>query len=388
MSELINTSDNPATIRWKLLTSASALALTATVSCSGLARAEDTDHPQIWIELGGQMEHVSGQGQVFDPAFIVANPDSPVLGPTTPLQAQRPATFSFGEDGKISFQPESSDWIFSAAIRYGRSSNTRHVDHQKSEVHFKYYNGNVPHGSPITVADFADTHASRSERHVVLDFTAGKDVGLGMFGSQSSSTLNFGVRFAQFTSKAAFDVRARPDLGEKYFTYGPYKFLLSHWHTYHATGHASREFHGVGPTLSWNGSAPFAGNPHDGELNIDWGINAAVLFGKQKARVSHHASGHYITPTNKFLNHGLISSYSALPHYDPPPSNRYGSRSVIVPNVGGSVGLSWRLQDFKVSLGYRADFFFGAMDTGIDAVKKSNLTFNGPYASISVGLGD
>ena len=58
------------------------------------------------------------------------------------------------------------------------------------------------------------------------------------------------------------------------------------------------------------------------------------------------------------------------------------------PMSAALLGLSWRVQDFKVSMGYRADFFFGAMDTGIDAAKKSNTTFNGPYASISVGLGN
>ena len=104
MSELINTRDNRATIRWKLLTSASALALTAAVSTVTVARAEDADRPLIWIELGGQMEHVGGQGAVFSPAFLAANPNSPVLGSVTPLQAQQPSTFSFGEEAKISYR--------------------------------------------------------------------------------------------------------------------------------------------------------------------------------------------------------------------------------------------------------------------------------------------
>ena len=54
MSELIQKNDNRATIRWKLLTGASALALTAYVSSAGMAKAEDTDRPPIWIELGGR----------------------------------------------------------------------------------------------------------------------------------------------------------------------------------------------------------------------------------------------------------------------------------------------------------------------------------------------
>ena len=41
MSELIQKHDNRATIRWKLLTGASALALTAYVSSTAMAGAED-----------------------------------------------------------------------------------------------------------------------------------------------------------------------------------------------------------------------------------------------------------------------------------------------------------------------------------------------------------
>ncbi len=44
--------------------------------------------------------------------------------------------------------------------------------------------------------------------------------------------------------------------------------------------------------------------------------------------------------------------------------------------------------DAKISLGYKADFFFGAIDGGIDARKNENRAFFGPYASISIGLGD
>ena len=59
-----------------------------------------------------------------------------------------------------------------------------------------------------------------------------------------------------------------------------------------------------------------------------------------------------------------------------------------MPNLGGFAGLSYRMQDFKVSFGYRADFFFNAIDGGIDTRKEENRGFFGPYASISVGLGD
>lgn len=386
MSELIGTRDNRATIRWKLLTSASALALTVYASA---AKAEDADRPLIWLELGGQMETIGGQGEVFAPPFLAANPDSPVLQKVTPLQAQKLPKFNFGEDGKISFQPEGSDWVFSAALRYGRSVNSRHVDHQTHGVYYKYYtaNGagkNAAPCTPCTAADFADTKAHHSESHAILDFQVGKDVGLGMFGKDSSSVLSFAVRFAQFTSNATFDIRARPDLQFKYLpiSSGSAHFKLPYFNTYHATGHASRSFRGVGPSLSWNGSAPFAGSRQDGELEVDWGVNAGILFGKQKARARHQEIAHYNSPTAIFVGRFYPTAYPTRYNH----STR--SRSITVPNVGGSIGLSWRVQDFKVSMGYRADVFFGAMDTGINAVKNSNATFNGPYASISIGLGD
>ena len=72
-------------------------------------------------------------------------------------------------------------------------------------------------------------------------------------------------------------------------------------------------------------------------------------------------------------------------HRHPAPSDR--SRSVVVPNLGGFAGLSMNYPNAKVSFGYRADFFFGAMDTGIDARHSSNVGFHGPFATISIGLG-
>jgi hypothetical protein len=41
-----------------------------------------------------------------------------------------------------------------------------------------------------------------------------------------------------------------------------------------------------------------------------------------------------------------------------------------------------------VSLGYRADFFFNIMDGGIDTRKGEDRAIHGPFAKISVGLGD
>jgi iron complex outermembrane recepter protein len=388
MNELMNARNSRQDFRWQLLTTVSALALLASVNIHDAKAADqDADHPTIWIELGGQLEHVSGQGDNFPVAFLAANPNSPVLHPVSPLQAENPPPFEFAEEGKISFQPEGSDWVVSVAVNFGRSSNFKHVDHQTQGTYALSIAG---HRSIHTAADFADTQVHRRESHAILDFSAGKDVGLGIFGRTGSSVLSLGVRFAQFTSKATFDVRARPDLVVNYkygsFAGFPVKLPLAHFNTYHVTGQASRSFHGIGPSLSWNGSAPFAGTPQNGELSFDWGANAAVLFGRQKARVRHQESAHYEAPGCRAFGAGPCSSPYAVV-YQHPVGGRDTDRSAIVPNLGGFAGASWRIENFKASIGYRADFFFGAIDGGIDTRKSETLGFYGPFASVSVGLG-
>jgi iron complex outermembrane receptor protein len=393
MSELINKNDNRSTIHWKLLTGASALALTAYVTSTAVANAEDASQPQIWIELGGQLSRLNDGQEIFTPAF----PNSPsrpsIFSPSQKFETS--PLYSIDEEGKLSFQPENSDWVFSAAIRYGRSASNNHVSQQTSPktFHFqRHYYGKTFSYSNIPVAErFADTQSSTSERHLILDFEAGKDVGLGMFGLKyGSSVLNIGVRFAQFRSRTNIALKSDPDFHFSY-KYNPsllyFGFTNSKlpsrdpYHINSASLRATRTFRGVGPSISWSASAPFAGNPQDGELGFDWDVNAALLFGRQQTKVQHQTTGRY--------HHGSFNPYPTRPiTYHPAPVDKTRSRNITVPNVGGSVGLTWRVQDFKMSFGYRADFFFGAIDGGIDTRKNENRAFNGPYASISVGLGD
>ena len=351
------------------------------------AEDQDADRPTVWIELGGAAGTCWRSGrQLPGPPSWRQTPIRPVLQPVTPLQAQQPSEIQLWEEGKILFQPEGSDWFVSAGARIGRSSSARHVQHQTNKAIFKYQYTFKPDNTNVldTKEDFADTHTSQRESHTILDFSAGKDVGLGMFGKDSSSILSVGVRFAQFSSRATFDVRARPDLQIKYYTAGGSRFAIPHFHTYHITGRASRSFRGLGPSLSWKGSAPFAGNRQESELTFDWGMNVALLYGKQKTQVQHHESGHYFSQVNEF-EHGVANAY--ISGLRPPLWRSQRCSLVTVPNVGGFAGISFGHGSAKVSFGYRADFFFGAIDGGIDAAKKENVGFYGPFASVSIGLG-
>ena len=391
MSELTNPKNGRTDLRWKLLTTVSALALIGSLSTAPNAKADDdTDRPTVWIELGGQLSRLNDSQESFDPVFANTPARPSIFSPSSKFE--KPPANSFDEFGAISFQPENSDWIFSASIRYGRSASkgdVRQQTHPKSLVtkfsYFISYNpNNIGHGTlnwaPIA-NKFADTSTQTGERHSILDFQAGKDVGLGMFGGrEGSSAFSIGVRFAQFSSTANIAVKSDPDwhFNYKYFTYAPagmnhIKFSAGQfYHNNAASLAATRSFHGLGPSISWKASAPFAGNAKNGELVFDWGVNAALLFGKQKANVHHQTTVKYFrTIVGTLVN-----------------TNRARSRNVIVPNIGGSVGLSWQLQNFKMNFGYKADFFFGAIDGGIDTAKKENRGFYGPFASVSVGLGE
>src|SRR6185437_10154937 len=299
----------------------------------------------------------------------------------SPLAIDRAARYSDGIEGKISFLPDSSNWVFSASLRYGRSNGNKlfHQQLDRQVTRFPFFSKYLTKTAP---PDYEETTTRNSESHLIADFQAGKDVGLGMFGHDSTSTFAFGVRFAQFSGKSDTTIRARPDV---HFVQGSIYgnvFPLNFYHEYFASLQRAASFQGVGPSISWNASAPIGGQPDSGEIALDWGVNAAILFGRQKARTHHQSSGSY-----RYYPPGDITAIDVVPL---PTHHGTGdrSRSVVVPNIGGFAGVSFRYDRARVSFGYRADVFFGAMDGGLDARKTYNRTFYGPFATVSIGLGN
>ncbi len=323
------------------------------------------------------MESIAGNPSPFAPGFVTKHLDAP-YNAVSPIAATHPAQYGFGGEGKVSFQPEGTDWVFSAAVRYGRSSRNQHLHQQtttgfvqKTVKYSKYHKF-----STRAVSRFDDATTKARESHAVLDFRAGKDVGLGIFHAES--TVSFGVRFAQFQSRLNSNFKSFPD--PHYSTQFAFNDPGAHHHSYAATAELARNFRGIGPSVSWEGDATVIGRRDAGHITVDWGIDASLLFGRQTIRGSHQTSARYF--------HG---SPFALP---PPPTSHYllsadvdRSHSVIVPNAGGFAGLSVRYPSAKISLGYRADFFFGAMDGGVDSRKSVTPGFYGPFATVSIGLG-
>ena len=407
MSELIQKNENR-DFRWKLLTEASVLALIGYVATVSVAMAEESDRPTVWIELGGQLSRWETSQEAYAPPFVALTPSNL----TSPQAFEKLPRYGMDETAALTFQPENSDWTFSASVRYGKSSSAKHIHQQSDPANFTaYYRFHtvigtyVDNGSAHTIvhptaARFTDAVVKQSQTQSIVDFEAGKDLGIGLFGRNASSTLNLGVRLAQFTSKSSASLGADPDWQFKtqivhrsrsynryYGTHVSYhrtkQKVYQPYHSFAGAFRAERSFSGLGPTISWKSSTSLFGNPQASELTLDWGMNAALLFGRQKAKSHHQTTDRYSpgdTPPGSF-GHTRATLYD----FNHPSVAR--SRGVVVPNVGGFAGISFKYSNANVSLGYRGDFFFGAMDGGIDARKSENVGFHGPFASVSIGLG-
>lgn len=395
MSELIQQSQSASSVRRKLLTGASVLVLTAYTAASGIAAAQDQDRSTVWIELGGQMSKLGASSEPYLPDFTSARPSNF----SSSQKFEKSPLYTIEEFGKLSLKPGGSNWVLSAAVRYGRSSVHRHVHEQSPFAPPQSYalrssSTYRPVRTPLA-ARFAETNVDNSEQHLIADFQAGKDVGLGLFGKHGSSQVSLGVRFAQFTEKANVALKSDPDWHfqpKDIFFYSSYyvHVLPQSFHSNAGSFHADRSFRGIGPSVSWNSSESISGDTQEGELNVDWGVNAAVLFGRQKTRTQRSETVRYSDGGDGYLLNGFyglprLGTLVTVYHHAPPSQAR--SRSVIVPNIGGFAALSFKYDAAKVSFGYRADFFFGAMDGGVDSRKTYDRNFYGPYASVSIGLG-
>jgi len=393
--------------RNRFLATVSTLTLITSACGSEVALAAEPDHEQtLWIELGWQADSVNYSKRDLD---LPLGPLVPSSGLTAPLFQHLKTGRSNDIDSNISYKPEGSDWNFSASVRYGRSAQgksqinqskpvlptTSFVSYHTSVQLSPYYlrhrtrSKTVQGGHPTLHAETAN-----AESHFIVDFEAGKDVGLGLFGSSNTSTLNAGVRFAHFAfSREVSNFHESPgnvhfhtshNTTLRYVYSSPHYVPHFHtkrretWNDISANGSTSQNFSGIGPSLRWDASAQLWSDPRGGGISLDWGANAAILFGRQM-KATHHQT----------TNAEHCTGYPCG-NYPPAIANNRikSSRNITVPNIGGFAGLSLRYTDVKLSLGYRADFFFNAIDGGVDTRKNENRGFYGPFASMSIGLGD
>ncbi|HTO41972.1 MAG TPA: hypothetical protein VL026_13430, partial [Rhizomicrobium sp.] len=394
MSELI-TAQPRTDKRLQLLATVSAIALLTIAATQ--AKAEDADRPTVWIEGGWHFDSVAGSNSVVVPPLDGLTTNGFSSTPTASnfygqgaggfpsfTEMEKTLAKSQGAEGSISFQPKGSDWIFNLSGRYGRAHSKRRLDQRHeidgmpgTEIRFTGTKLVTPHNTNYVIQA-----SDNKEAHVIVDFQVGKDIGIGLFGGQMDSVLSAGVRYAQINTSSKGHSYAAPAVrfyGHGGYSFGKYSYVFQPDTQKSATlQQRSSSFHGVGPSLSWSNTTGLVGDVADGQLALDWGANAALLFGRQKSKVNYSTAAHSYHYTGPF-SRTITTQHKTV--------NRTQSRRVTVPNLGGFAALSYRFTNAKISAGYRADFFFGAMDGGLDTHKSITTGFQGPFAKISVGLG-
>lgn len=375
MNELRDTVNAAAKIRHILLATVSAVALAASGES---AMAAGDSSPAIWIEGGWHFEDVTGKNDPFVPP-LEASIRAAGLPSLTAIENTLGKTY--GAEGSILFRPNDSDWLLIASVRYGHANSVRRVLGEKTitgpQMITAVFQSATFQNEPTTptFSAYAEDYSRNSESHTIVDFQVGRDVGMGLFGKGTDSIISFGARYARMSAASKAHSYAAPDATfQQVNFYGKYR-VLTKYHESQAFVERSDSLQAVGPSLSLKNTTGLAGNIENGQIALDWGLNASLLFGRQKAKVSHHSTVTYIQ---------ALGNTTVV--YTPVPHTR--SRRVTIPNVGGFMGLSYRFNNAKISAGYRADLFLGAKDNGLDTRSTTNIGFHGPFASLSIGIGD
>lgn len=338
----------------RLLATVSAVALLGFANAGG-ALANEPGKPVIELEISGQLDQLADKQTRWIPDFM----SGPNTGPLSGMfqDVQKMPRFGYDGDAGISFRPGDDGWVFSASVRMGRArqpgsaSKLAHIRRQIWIPGYPSHYGVLSH---------------ETESHLFVDFSVGKDVGLGIADAQS--TVSVGVRFANMRSRS--DVQISSNFAPSFYGSA----------TNDPDTRIKRKFHGWGPRVAWDGSAPLAGTLEDGQLGVDWGLNAALLFGRQtdKQKTDGFYRQHYVN----------WASYSYVTHTQTVHSTNLRRKSVIVPALGAYLAASYRFTNAKVSLGYRADWYFDALDGGVAASQKVDRGFYGPYAGVTISIGD
>jgi hypothetical protein len=102
--------------------------------------------------------------------------------------------------------PQTQRYLFAVGVKIGRADRAKLLHQQHSAVYHTKSHGT--HRFPSGIYSngpyaFSDRSANSKERHAVIDFQVGKDIGLGMFGPTGRSVFSAGMRYANFTSSSA-----------------------------------------------------------------------------------------------------------------------------------------------------------------------------------------
>jgi outer membrane receptor protein involved in Fe transport len=338
----------------------------------------------LTVELGGQIQRQDAPYQSLAPDF--ANAFSQAIDPRA--AQQRDLDWGDGRDVTLMYRPAGSPWTVSAGLRHGRTNSGITRLHREEASGPKacsfpiagigslFCDPNSSKYSPYNfraAMDWSDASAVNREEHTLVDFEVGRDLGVGAFNVKSSLAL--GLRYAQFRSSTDATMYGIPD----------WEHLPDGWanipvasHYYGASLAAARKFKGAGPTLSWDASKRLLGDELTGHVDLDWSATGGVLFGKQWSAVGG------------FEQRGeFLGTYNTRPRpaVAKVPFSFDRSGSATVPLLDLAVGVSYEVQRFKLSTGYRWERYFNVLDAGYAEREDYDRTIDGPYFKIAVGFG-
>jgi hypothetical protein len=353
------------------------------------ASADHVGPYPLTIELGGQ----------------VINYDAPVAGVSHGFEDEFPDAIDVGNASqrfdldrgdareiKLTYRPTGSLWNVSAGLRYGRTNGTgphlREEQATEPVCGFAGYfasacdkYGVFTNMKNVSRLDFSDASASQREEYEIAEFSVGRDFGLGHLSNSAELALrHIGLESIQ---RYAFD--GVPDWHIENGFFFPLPGIPATHHRYTVSTQVQSEFDGTGPVARWAAALPLFSEDASGRLAIDWSVAGGVLFGKQKTAVEGEQRTAYYSAVGAYLVNG--SALVPIDDETVPLDIASRSKSVTVPMVDLSLGLSYDIGRIKVGAGYRWERYFDVLDVGYDDHKDADRTMDGPYFKIAVGFG-
>ena len=336
----------------------------------------------LTVELGGMIEREDAPYKPLTPSFLPAFPQS--LQPNG-LQ-NRDLDWGDEREVRLTYRP-GGDWAISGFARFGRinGGNARlHADQTSvGGCAIPGYFGSIlcPKYKDTltlypTVHDWSDATVRNREDHTIAAFEVGKDIGIG---GLDRSTMGLGLRYARLNSSTNVWMDGVPDWDVPTGWFYSSKYPSTN-HRYEATLNAQRRFTGAGPTLTWDAAKRLVGDEQLGHVDVDWSVTGGVLFGRQKTSITGSERA-------AFFSGGYYEDPRTPTTVDITPIDIHRNKTVTAPAVDLSLGLSYEVQRFKASAGYRWERYFNVLDAGYAQEKKYDRTIDGPYFKLAVGFG-
>jgi hypothetical protein len=316
MSE-VGRSNRKSRLFWQVST----IVLLAAVPAAALAAPSEGG---LWVELGGQYTFDNSGDTQDIGAFGVTPNIHPGDG--------------YSVNGKITWKPEGSAFSYALGVKYGRT--------RSRGITGSYYSST---GEGSYYSAKGEEHTKRT--HTIVDFEVGKDVGVGMFGHNATTTVGVGLRYAHLntTTRGSFTTASKYQTGSG--TFG-----------------TKRTSDLVGPRLFFKVEAPVGSTG----FTVSAGAGGGVLYGRNKIQsdLDRTINSH----ETDFAIEAVGGSHYAFSR----------SKNRFSPTADGFAQLNWKLPSapLTVSAGYKFDGVFNGMDGGYSSAHQINVIDSGPYLSM------